>query len=100
MIARSLAPVLVSLLGVTPLLAPTAAAQTPARKHVAVATLPPRPEDVASVNGIINAFYEGISGHAGPPRHLARDRSLSIPGVRFVAASVGKRGPYAAVLDT
>src|SRR5438128_9703688 len=99
MIARSLAPVLVSLLGVPPLLAPTAAAQTPARKHVAVATLPPRPEDVASVDGIIRAFYEVISGPAGQPRQWARDRSLYIPGVKFVATGVGKRGPYAAIMD-
>src|SRR2546426_8619284 len=99
MIARSLAPVLVSLLGVPPLRAPRAAAQPPARKHVAVATLPPRPEDVASVNGIIKAFYEVISGPAGQPRQWARDRSLYIPGVRFVATGVGKRGPYAAIMD-
>jgi len=99
MIARSLSPLLVSLLGVTPLLPPTAAAQAPARKHVAVPTIPPRPEDVASVNGIIKAFYEVISGPAGQPRQWARDRSLYIPGVRFVATGVGKRGPYAAIMD-
>src|SRR2546422_7721141 len=98
MIARSLGPVLVSLLGVTPLLPPTAAAQAPARTHVAVPTIPPRPEDVASVNGVIKAFYEVISGPAGQPRPWARDRSLYIPGVRVGAAGGGKRRAYAAVL--
>src|SRR3989442_7259768 len=98
MIARSLSPLLVSLLGVTPLLPPTAAAQAPARKHVAVPTIPPRPEDVASVNGIIKAFYEVISGPAGQPPPWARDRSLYIPRVRVVATRVGQRRPDAAVL--
>src|SRR2546425_6617899 len=99
MIARSLSPLLVSLLGVTPLLPPTAAAQAPARKHVAVPTIPPRPEDVASVNGIIKAFYEVISGPAGQPPQWARGRSLYIPRVRVVATGGGKRGPYAAIMD-
>src|SRR2546426_12115675 len=96
MIARSLSPLLVSLLGVTPLLPPTAAAQAPARKHVAVPTIPPRPEDVASVNGIIKAFYEVISGPAGQPPQWARGRSLYIPRGRVVATRGGKRGAYAA----
>ena len=99
MIWRSLGPVVMSFLGVTPLLAPATAAQAPAGKHVAVPTIPPRPADVASVDGIIRAFYEVISGPAGQPRQWARDRSLYIPGVKFVATGVGKRGPYAAIMD-
>ena len=99
MIWRSLGPVVVSLLGVTPLLAPPAATQARAGKHVAVPTIPARPADVASVDSIIRAFYEVISGPAGQPRQWARDRSLYIPGVKFVATGVGKRGPYAAIMD-
>src|SRR3989442_4706048 len=99
MIARSLSPLLVSLLGVTPLPPPTAAAQAPARKHVAVPTIPPRPEDVASVNGIIKAFYEVISGPAGQPPHWGRGRSPYIPRVRFVATGGGKTAAYPAVMD-
>src|SRR3989442_11396725 len=99
MIARSLGPVLVSLLGVTPLLPPTAAAQAPARTHVAVPTIPPRPEDVASVNGILKAFYEVISGPAGQPPPWARGPSLYIPRATVAATRGGKRRPHAARMD-
>ena len=78
---------------------PGARAQAPAPKHMTVATIPPRPDDVATVDGMIKAVYEVISGPAGQPRQWARDRSLYTPGVTFVATGVGKRGPYAAVLD-
>lgn len=44
--------------------------------------------DVASIDGIMHAFYEVISGPAGVPRQWARDSSLYIPGVRFVALSM------------
>jgi hypothetical protein len=57
--------------------------------HVNVATIAPRPADVASIDGVIQAFYEVISGPAGQPRQWSRDRSLYIPDVRFV--SVEKR---------
>ncbi len=59
-----------------------AIAQTP---QVAVPTVPARPEDVATLDAIIAAFYDVISGPAGQPRQWARDRSLHIPGVRFVS---------------
>src|SRR2546428_12387748 len=98
MIARSLSPLLVSLLGVTPLLPPTAAAQAPARKHVAVPTIPPRPEDVASVNGIIKAFYEVISGPAGQPPPWGRGPPPHIPRRRVGAAGGGQARAPPAVL--
>src|SRR2546426_7692663 len=44
-------------------------------------------------------LFRSISGPAGQPRQWARDRSLYIPGVKFVATGVGKRGPYAAIMD-
>src|SRR2546428_11419908 len=93
MIARSLSPLLVSLLGVTPLLPPTAAAQAPARKHLAVPTIPPPPEDVASVNGIIKAFYEVISGPAGPPPQRGGALSRPMPRLPLFAAGGGQRAP-------
>lgn len=52
---------------------------------VSVPTLPARPEDVGTLDGIIGAYYDVISGPAGAPRQWGRDRSLYIPGVRFVA---------------
>jgi hypothetical protein len=59
------------------------------RKQIKVETVPPRPEDVATIDGVMKAFYEVISGPAGQPRQWSRDRSLYIPDVRFV--SIEKR---------
>jgi hypothetical protein len=44
-----------------------------------------RPEDVGTIDGIVRAFYDVISGPAGQPRQWARDRTLYLPGIRFVA---------------
>jgi hypothetical protein len=54
---------------------------------VPVPTVEPRPEDVASIDGIMHAFYDVISGPAGAPRQWSRDRSLYIPDVHFVSMS-------------
>src|SRR6185369_1989596 len=59
------------------------------RKQIKVETVPPLPEDVATIDGVMKAFYEVISGPAGQPRQWSRDRSLYIPDVRFV--SIEKR---------
>lgn len=67
-----------------------ATAQAPPR--VDVPTIPARPEDVATLDGIVAAFYDAISGPAGQPRQWARDRSLYVPGVRFVATGYGPEG--------
>lgn len=88
-----------SALGLATVATAGARAQAPAPKHVTVPTIPPRPDDVATVDGMIKAFYEVISGPAGQARQWARDRSLYTPGVTFVATGVGKGGPYATVLD-
>lgn len=37
--------------------------------HVKVETIAPRPEDVTTLDGMIKAFYETISGPKGQPRH-------------------------------
>jgi len=44
----------------------------------------PRPEDVSTLDGILNAYYEVVSGAEGEQRDWARDRSLHAPN-----ASVG-----------
>lgn len=44
----------------------------------------PRPEDVASLDGIMAAVYESISGPAGAPRDWDRFRSLFAPGARLI----------------
>lgn len=63
-----------------------------AQQHVEVPALAPRPEDVGSLDGILKAFYDVISGPAGQPRQWGRDRTLYIPEVRFVSMDVGKDG--------
>ncbi len=65
-----------------PILAPLLPAK---RSHVVVPTLKPLDRDVATLDGILSAFYEVISGAAGVPRQWGRDRTLYIPGVRFVS---------------
>jgi hypothetical protein len=87
---------------VTALVAPAVAvaqAPVPPRSHVAVPTIAPRAEDVATVDGIVHAYYDVITGPAGTPRQWGRDRSLYIPNVRFVATGVAKEGPYARVME-
>jgi hypothetical protein len=68
--------------------------------HVNVPTIAARPEDVASIDSIMKAFYEVVSGPAGEPRQWSRDRSLYIAGVRFVSMNVNDKGePVARVMD-
>ena len=74
-------------------------AQTPTRRHVSVPTVAPRPADVATVDGVVNAYYDVITGPAGQPRQWSRDRSLYIPDLRFVATGFAKGQPYARVMD-
>jgi hypothetical protein len=70
------------------------AQQSPVGKspHVEVAAVAPRAEDVSSIDGIMKAYYEVISGPAGQARQWARDRTLYIQDIRFVAMSQDKEG--------
>jgi hypothetical protein len=69
-------------------------------RHVEVATVSARAEDVSSIDGLMKAFYEVISGPAGEPRQWPRDRTLYIPGVRFVSMGANaNREPVARVVD-
>lgn len=45
-----------------------------------------RPADVASMDAIMNAVYDVISGPAGQPRDWDRLRSLFVPGARLIPA--------------
>jgi hypothetical protein len=68
-------------------------AAPPAPAHpVVVPTLAPRPADVSSIDGIVNAYYAVVSGPAGQPRQWGRDRTLYWPGLRFFAAGVKRDG--------
>ena len=67
---------------------------------VAVSTVETKPEDVATIDGIVKAFYEVISGAAGQPRQWGRDKTLYSPDVRFVAMSVRDGGkPRAEIMS-
>jgi hypothetical protein len=77
-----------------PPLAPALPDPPPAR--VAVAEIAANPADVGSIDGIVKAYYDVITGPAGQPRQWSRDRTLYIPNVRFVAMGVDKEGRPAA----
>jgi hypothetical protein len=86
---------LVAIAGMALIAVPTQAAGAQAAAaphHVDVPTLAPRPEDVSSIDGIIKAYYEVISGPAGQPRQWGRDRTLYWPGIRFFSAGVKRDG--------
>lgn len=66
------------------LAAATATAQTPAD-----------PGDVGTLDGIVAAFYEVVSGPPGQPRQWERDATLYLPGAVFAIA--GSTGAYRTV---
>ena len=60
--------------------------------HVPVSAVAALPSDVETIDGIVKAYYEVISGPAGRPRQWARDRTLYIADVRFVSVGEGPGG--------
>jgi hypothetical protein len=69
-------------------------------QQVTVPSIAARPDDVATIDGLIKAYYEVVSGPKGQPRDWARDRTLHIPDARFVAMSVDTAGkPVAAIMS-
>ncbi|MGB7209720.1 MAG: nuclear transport factor 2 family protein [Pyrinomonadaceae bacterium] len=54
-------------------------------KAVAIPKIEANSKDVSTIDGIIKAFYETISGSKGVKRQWARDMTLYMPDVRFVA---------------
>lgn len=60
----------------------------------------PRPEDVATIDGIIQAYYEVVSGPAGESADAARDRTLHHPAAWVAIAAVDSEGtPVVNVTD-
>jgi hypothetical protein len=73
---------------------------TPNPTHVPVMTIDPRPEDVSTIDGMIKAYYDVITGPAGKPREWARDRTLYIKDLRFVDVQFDKEGkPRPRIVD-
>ena len=56
--------------------------------HVDRPVIPARTEDVSTIDGIVKASYEAISGGVGVPRNWGRDRTLFDPESRSVAVEV------------
>ena len=57
---------------------------------------PARPEDVSSVDAIMRAVYDVISGPAGQKRDWDRMRSLFLPGARLIPTGRTPDGKHAA----
>ena len=55
--------------------------------------------DAVSIDSIIQAMYESISGKAGEPRQWARDRALHHPKALLVPTRQAPGGPAAGVFD-
>ena len=56
-------------------------------KAVEIPKIEADPKDVSTIDGIVKAFYETISGGKGVARQWGRDKTLYIPDVRFVSMS-------------
>ena len=69
--------------------AQSASTQTPSQSSAALATVQAKPEDVNSIEAILAATYDVISGPAGKQRNWDRFRSLFYPGARLIPT--GKR---------
>src|SRR2546430_10280886 len=97
---RHRSPRVLAVAAATALLAPPLLnAQAAPSHHVAVPPAAARPEDVATVDGIVRAYYDVITGPAGQPRQSARGRSLYIPDPPFVATGVRKNQPHPRGMD-
>jgi len=82
-----------ALVGAT--LQPAAAQSAPSPAQAATSnteTPVARPADVASMNAIIEAVYDVISGPKGQERDWNRMRSLFAPGARLISARADKDG--------
>lgn len=68
-------------------------------QEVAIPEVPARPEDVTTLDGIIAAFYEVISGPPGAPRDWGRDATLYLPGIAFTVSEEPGSGPITVPKD-
>lgn len=59
---------------------------------ISFAQATPNPEDVSSIDGIINAYYEVVSGPAGESADMERDFSLHHPNAWIAIAGVDEEG--------
>ncbi len=98
LLAMTLAGAAASAQDIKPLPGAAAPAPTPAPAEAPAAAKPPpdpfanippaRPEDVRSLEAIVAALYDVISGDAGVKRDWNRFRSLFYPGARMIPTRV------------
>ncbi|HSJ64878.1 MAG TPA: hypothetical protein VK922_13365 [Gemmatimonadaceae bacterium] len=82
-------------------IAPSAAALAQQPPQAAQPAPPPaRPADVESVDAIIAAVYDVISGPAGQTRDWDRMRSLFVPGARLIPIGRRQAGGFGARVMT
>jgi len=62
------------------------------RTEVAIPQMEPRSEDVSSIDGMVRAYFEVVSGPAEKKREWGRDATLYIPGIRFLIFREDKNG--------
>lgn len=79
---------LLAALSAIPLAVLPASAQEAPSAHVPVPVVEPLPADVETIDGIVAAFYEVISGAAGQPRDWGRDATLYLEPISFTIARV------------
>ena len=73
---------------------PASSQNQPAKKakaHVKVPIIAAKSEDVSTIESLITASYETISGDVGVPRQWGRERTLNDPHARFVSAEVDSK---------
>jgi hypothetical protein len=80
------------------LLGSMASGQTPSQHTAAAAPPAANPADVASIDSIIAAVYDVISGPAGKKRDWQRMRSLFIPGARMIPTGKNREGAIASTV--
>jgi hypothetical protein len=61
--------------------------------------MPSENPDAVSIDAIIKALYESISGYAGAPRDWERDRALYAPGALLIPMRPPTGGGGAEILD-
>lgn len=66
-------------------------AQSKPKVHVKIPIVAAKPEDVSTVEAIVRADYESISGGVGVPRQWGRDLSLFDSHARFVSVGTNPK---------
>ena len=91
---RSRLLILLALAALAGSVPPDVRAQQPARETPA-APAPARPQDVESLDAILAALYDVISGPAGQKRDWDRMRSLFVPDARLIPTGPRQGGGHA-----